>query len=420
MKIATVPTAIGRLVCIPTVTTNIMKNLALSVFLLLSICSSGQERRLLSFDLMSNELDTLEISNFDTLLIHEETSYNIGRFNSYYNNLNLLPPTENVFTGSHFTHKRQASKDYDINNYPIRTSVKLFKWENDSIKSKCSGSMISRKHVLTACHCVAKLNKDSLKYDSLFVCPVLDNGEFNNNFECSWVKKIFFFENWNMSNTDFAVLELEKPIGDDTGWISIGFDSNDSSLLDGIYYKFSYPATTIHSIDSNSYNGDTLYYSYGIADWAHERFFGVEFTNGIPGESGSSLVKIKNENTYTSYGVFSYSSGLKHSRLTNWKYYALKSVIIDDLELNTPKVNEVNFVSIYPNPTTNYLNIVLPEKYTMNKVFLFDIRGRKIIEENIFGNETQLNLSSLVEGTYILIIDTEERKIVEKVIKYGH
>ncbi len=28
-------------------------------------------------------------------------------------------------------------------------------------------------------------------------------------------------------HTDFAILELEKPIGDKTGWISIGFDSND-------------------------------------------------------------------------------------------------------------------------------------------------------------------------------------------------
>jgi V8-like Glu-specific endopeptidase len=368
---------------------------------------------------MYNELDTLEIPNFDTLLIQEETSYNIGNYNSYYNNLNLLSPTENIFAESHFTRKRQASKDYDINNYPIRTSVKLFKWENDSIKSRCSGSMISRKHVLTACHCVAKMNKDSLAYDSFFVCPVLDNGEYSNNFDCSWVKKIFFFENWNMSNTDFAVLELEKPIGDDTGWISIGFDSNDSSLLDGIYYKFSYPAKTELRLDSNSYNGDTLYYSYGIADWADERFFGVELANGIPGESGSSLVKIKNENTYTSYGVFSYSAGLGHSRLTDWKYYALKSVIIDDLELSTPKIYEDNFISIYPNPTSNYLNIILPEGYSMNKILLFDMNGRKIIERANFANEIQLNLSSLHIGSYILIIDTKERRIVKKVIKYG-
>ncbi len=401
-----------------TVSAHIMRNIALFIFFLISIYSSGQERRLLSFDLMSNEIDTLEISDFDTLLIHEETPFNPGKFNDCYNNLNLLPPTENIFEGSHFTRKRQASKEYDINNFPIRTSVKLFKWENDSIKSLCSGSMISRKHVLTACHCVAKFDKDSLRYDSLFVCPVLDNGEFSNNFDCSWVKKIFFFENSNWY-TDVAVLELEKSSGDDTGWISIGFDSNDSSLLDGIYYKFSYPAKTIPLLDSNSYNGDTLYYCYGIADLANEFSFGVEFADGVLGESGSSLIKIENENTYTSYGVLSFANNLNHCRLTNWKYYALKSIIIDDLELSAPKMHEDSFVSIYPNPTSSYLNIIAPERYSMNKILLFDLSGRKVIERNYSANEIQLNLSSLAEGTYILIIDTKEEKIVKKVIKYG-
>lgn len=71
-------------------------------------------------------------------------------------------------------------------------------------------------------------------------------------------------------------MELEKSIGDDKGWISISFDSIDSSFLDGIFYKFSYPATTILSSDSNSYNGDTLYYDYGIADIVNDNSFGTK------------------------------------------------------------------------------------------------------------------------------------------------
>ena len=400
---------------------NNMKSIAIIISLIfISIYSSGQEHRLLSFDLISKSIDTLNIPVFDTLVFNGKTTYNTGMLNDYYNHLNVEPPTENVLEGTLFTTKRQASKDYDINNYPIRTTVKLFKCENDSIMSKCSGSMISQKHVLTACHCVAKMDKDSLLYDSLFVCPVIDNGEFNHNFDCSWVKKIFFFEHWRMSVTDFAVLELEKPIGKNTGWISIGFDENDSSLLEGIYYKFSYPATTIPEFDPNTYNGDTLYYSYGIADNISAQNFGVKYANGIPGESGSSFIKVENESMYTSYGVLSFSNNLNHSRLNNWKYYALRSIIINDLELDTSTADNDLDISIFPNPTSGILNIICPVEYHLNKIALYDMMGKKVLEKNNLAQEVQLDLSVLPQGSYILMGRADNNKtIVKKVIRFG-
>lgn len=395
-----------------------MREIALFLLLSVSIYSSGQESRLLVFDLITKETDTLNIPEFDTGITSEETNYNTGMFNNNYNDLSLLFPSENINNRTNFTFKRQASKDYDVNGFPIRTSVKLFKWENDSIKSRCSGSMISRRHVLTACHCVAALDKNSLLYDSLFVCPVLDNGVYNNNFDCSWVKKVFFFENWDL-RTDFSVLELEKPVGKNTGWISIGFDANDSSLLDGIFYKFSYPATTIPLLDTNAYNGDTLYYCYGVADIVTDHSFGVTNAIGIPGESGSSLIKIENQKKYTSYGVFSSSTNFNHSRLTNWKYYALKSIISNDIELNIQDIQKKAFVSIYPNPVEDKLKIIPLDKNGITNIFLFNINGTKIIDKNKISDETQFDLSGFPAGTYILVIFINKKKIVKKIIKSG-
>lgn len=395
-----------------------MRKILFYILLLLTSKGFSQEQKILSFDLVSGSVDTLEIPIFDTSIQHEITNYSTGVWDSCFCNLNSTAPTENTYPNSNFTRKKQVSIDYDINCFPIRTSVKLFKWENDSIKNLCSGIMISTKHILTAAHCVANMNENTLRNDSIFICPVFDNGEANPNFECSWVKKVFFFENWGTSQTDFSVLELEAPVGEKTGWVSIGFDSDETSLLDGIFYKFSYPVITMPVFDPNIYNGDTLYYNYGIVDFASEHKLGISNTNGIIGESGSSLVKVSNNQNYTSYGVLTYSYNLMHSRLTNWKYFALKSIIINDLALGVPKIPHQNFdISIFPNPTSDFLNISYLDNHMLNRINLFDANGKKVIERDFSSNEIRFDLSSLPPGLYFLIASSGDRRVVKKIIK---
>ena len=391
-------------------------------YLLLLFCFNtfGQTKRILCYNLIDGTVDTLNIVDYDTTIIREHTNYFVGNINEDYTILSEVAPVENVYPESNFTRKRQASLDYDINDFPIRTSVRLFKWVNDSLKSKCSGSMVSKKHVLTAGHCVAHLYKDSLLYDSLYVSPVFDNGEASALFDGSWVSKIYIFENWSILQNDFSILELEESIGERLGWLSIGFDSDDLSLLDGIFYKFSYPATYIPEIDSNSYNGDTLYYGYGLADVATNEHIMITNASGIPGESGSSLIKISNENFYTSYGVLSYSQNLRHCRLTNREYFALKNIIRNDLSVGIPELEKDEYISVYPNPATEYINIRLPNEIKKSTLCILDLQGRTILNQFINKQETSLNISGLREGIYLLIIESENKRIVRKVIKKGN
>lgn len=394
-----------------------MERTIVVLLILIGLNTTAQQRRILSFDLMKGTVDTLPMPTYDTNLVKEHTNYFVGNYNQEYNLLREDIPTENVFPSSHFTRKKPAAMDHNIHGFPIRTSAKLFKWINGSLKQQCSGSIISRRHVLTACHCVAERDKNTLLNDSMFVSPAFNNGMDSPLFKGSWVRKIHFFENWNMTHTDLSILELEEPIGDQTGWISIGFNADNQDLLDGIFYKFSYPGQTFPEIDTRAYNGDTLYYSYGSVDIADQYGFGVMYTNGIPGESGSSLIKIEKENFYTSYGVLSFSSNLNHTRLTNWKYFAFKDIIKDDLVLSIDGMEEKDELSVYPNPATDWIHVNLPEDLRLSKCMLMNAQGQQVRIQTNHSLQTEINISDLPAGMYLLVVKSAKRTLVRKVIK---
>lgn len=396
-----------------------MKLIFLLAVLLTTTGLWAQENTVLSFDLTNGSVHRFTYE-FDPNIENEKTDFYTGSFDNDYCPLNELPPTENVYPGSQFSIKKQASLDYSIDQYPIRTSIKFFRQEDGVLKQKCSGSLVSRRHVLTACHCVAEINKNDLLYDSLLVCPVFDNGEKNIHFDCSWVDKIYFFQNWNVSYSDVAILELKNPIGEKTGWLGIGFENEDSFLLDGIFYKFSYPGAPFPEVDPRPYNGDTLYYSYGIADIVYENTIMIKGTSGIPGESGSSLIKVNNENDYTSYGTLSFSNYLSHCRLTAKNYFGLKAIIENDLVPTGISQVKVDEVMVYPNPVIDKIKISNKNGSRIKNINLFDSLGHPTIRQQGDSPEIEIDIRRLPKGIYILDIETENSRIVKKIMKSSH
>ena len=80
--------------------------------------------------------------------------------------------------------------------------------------------------------------------------------------------------------------------------------------------------------------------------------------------------------------------------------------------LNNTDYNETA-ISIYPNPTSNILNI--KGLHTSAKVSIYDLNGRKILVSQIDANNNSINVSEL-NGIYILNIITAEKKITEIII----
>lgn len=362
----------------------------------------AQDKRIIVHDLVTGEIDSIAPVFYDSTIIQDQTNHYIGNFDSNLELLEQTAPTENTYPNSNFTLKKKAALDYELSTYPVRTSVKLFFEENDTLFNLCSGSIISRKHVLTATHCIARIGTNDMQYDSIYVCPVFNDGEFHSDLNCSYVSKAFFFKDWKLSSEDVSILELAEPIGETTGWISMGYNDSEDPFTDDIFYKFSYP--NIQLFNSPKYNGDTLYYAYGNIDIFSKAQLGIKNSVGIPGESGSSIIKVVNDESYISYGVSTFANNMLHTRIRNNIFYSLKNIIEKDLITATSGDVNPSEITLYPNPTTSRLFL---KNHILNHVINFEIHdafSKTVMLKNNHELGIGIDVSNLPSGNYYLRI----------------
>ncbi len=77
-----------------------------------------------------------------------------------------------------------------------------------------------------------------------------------------------------------------------------------------------------------------------------------------------------------------------------------------DISKNRKRYN----LKLYPNPTTGILNIDLEESI-QGKIVIYDVLGKKVMEESIFGNKKNMDVSTLATGTYNISIESKGKKI---------
>ena len=91
-------------------------------------------------------------------------------------------------------------------------------------------------------------------------------------------------------------------------------------------------------------------------------------------------------------------------------------ILFKSTVLGTPE-NQLQHISIVPNPTTGNVTIVSP-KTVINTVEVFDIRGRRLMEVDYNNTHYSLDLSSLQSATYFVKINTSEGSIIKRVVKH--
>lgn len=88
--------------------------------------------------------------------------------------------------------------------------------------------------------------------------------------------------------------------------------------------------------------------------------------------------------------------------------------ILDIKDVTEP----LNSFSVFPNPANNKLTIKLNTNYSKETtIVLYAINGKKVLEQNINGEEINLDISKLDKGIYILMLQGSSGVITEKIVK---
>jgi hypothetical protein len=91
--------------------------------------------------------------------------------------------------------------------------------------------------------------------------------------------------------------------------------------------------------------------------------------------------------------------------------------IIAEFEVMTAIVDiETSTISIYPNPATDNITVILPENVRRGVFTLYDLQSKMLIRQEI-GNRDMISVSKLATGIYIYNVRTEKQTCQGKLIR---
>lgn len=184
-----------------------------------------------------------------------------------------------------------------------------------------------------------------------------------------------------------------------------------------------------HAIDLSAYAGQTITLTWKAsaadADWDAEKY-SVYVSNA---NTTTAMLASPTKFTETLSGVNTLTQRtLDISALAGQSsvYFAFRhyestdqfTMEIDDISIITGTLSNEQFFTenfnLYPNPTSDVLNISSKNGLEMKEIKITDLSGRIVRTLN---NATTINVSDLSAGTYLIDITTNEGKASSKFIK---
>ncbi len=198
-----------------------------------------------------------------------------------------------------------------------------------------------------------------------------------------------------------ADVYLENTDNSDYEMLALYNENNDYDLVGGLLFY---------------YDGEIAYEdmnnSISLGTWTPKKWYNVKaevdlklkkviyFLDNVKVKE-TNISNLNNEITEVDFSFDNYGSG-----------FIVDNINIIDLE--NLKLNEYNNTetSIYPNPTTDYININSSEKN--NTIKITDLTGKEIFNGI---NTNKINVTHLTKGIYLINIKTDNSESIQKFIK---
>lgn len=210
------------------------------------------------------------------------------------------------------------------------------------------------------------------------------------------------------------------------GRLEFSYDVN-NNLLQYLYYDLSGSETTLLSkvLQSFGENDEMLwreFYSLDNISNSLELYRKITFDYDVNYSLSQLLLPVDYNSSIWSIGsmkmdkyMLGESIDIGYDGDTVWYsstkkyYYSEKTVGLDNI------IEDIDGLKLYPNPTKDIVNIESTEN--IDKVEIYNILGRKIMEENINAFNSDINISSLPKDIYFLKIFSAKKVNTRKIVK---
>jgi hypothetical protein len=179
----------------------------------------------------------------------------------------------------------------------------------------------------------------------------------------------------------------------DNGGTDYVYDANGNDISE--YYQDTYNGTLYKSKTDYTYDTSKLMSSYANP-------FGYYSLFGISPYVNKMLVE-------TEYDYDTTTNSYAQSYRTTYNYNS--SLILGNDEFEKP--NEK--ISVYPNPTKDFLTIQNTSNTAIDKVIVTDLTGKTILQQN--QNTNQVDVQNLAKGMYLLQLTSGDKTWKTKFLK---
>jgi hypothetical protein len=144
-------------------------------------------------------------------------------------------------------------------------------------------------------------------------------------------------------------------------------------------------------------------------------------------ENGGNVTMVAGSSILLMDGTTISSGGYFHGYITTTNNYCstpLNPIVSNIQDLKTLGIDTVpgtRFIKIYPNPTTDIVNIELMEEITSSTILItvYDMQGGKLLQKTMNGGSGfRFSLYDKPTGIYMVHVQYGERSEIAKVIKY--